>query len=252
MTWSLQTLLGNLHADLESRLKMCRTSFDHPGLKGDASEEVWIELFTKYLPERYRADSAFVVDSKGDFSEQIDVVIYDRQYTPFIFNFQNKKIIPAESVYAVFEAKQDIDAEYVAYAQKKIASVRGLHRTSMEITHAGGTFAPRPPGRILGGLLTLSSTWSPALGESLRKALSSDLELGRMDIGCVASHGHFFLKPGESNYSITNDQKPATAFLFKLIAELQTLGTVPRIDIEAYSRWLSPPVAESSSDVPSL
>ena len=111
-----------------------------PVAKGDASEKAWLELLQTYLPERYQAETAHVVDSEGVFSEQIDIVVFDRQYSPFIFNYQGQKIIPAESVYAAFEAKQSIDADQVAYAQKKVASVRRLHRTSLPIPHAGGTF----------------------------------------------------------------------------------------------------------------
>jgi hypothetical protein len=32
--------------------------------------------------------------------------------------------------------------------------------------------------------------------------------------------------------------KPATAFLFELIARLQDIATVPMIDIRAYASWL--------------
>jgi hypothetical protein len=46
-----------------------------------------------------------VIDSLGSFSKQIDIVVFDRQYSPFIFNFQGQKTIPAESVCAAFEAK---------------------------------------------------------------------------------------------------------------------------------------------------
>jgi hypothetical protein len=35
------------------------------------------------------------------------------QYSPFIFTFEGQKIIPAESVYAIFEAKQTLNAELV-------------------------------------------------------------------------------------------------------------------------------------------
>jgi hypothetical protein len=34
-----------------------------------------------YLPRRYEAASAHVVDSLGNFSDQIDVVLFDRQYS---------------------------------------------------------------------------------------------------------------------------------------------------------------------------
>jgi hypothetical protein len=134
---------------------------------------VWLELLQTYLPQRYQATSAHVVDSEGRFSEQIDVVVFDRQYSPFIFNFQGQKVIPAESVYGVFEAKQTINADQVAYARKKVDSVRRLHRTSLPIPHAGGTFPPKTLQHIIGGLLTLESDWSPGLGEPLSRALST-------------------------------------------------------------------------------
>ncbi len=41
------------------------------------------------------------------------MVVFDRQYSPFIFNYQNQTIIPAEGVYAVFEAKQAANVEMV-------------------------------------------------------------------------------------------------------------------------------------------
>jgi hypothetical protein len=83
--WSLSQVLASLHEDIEQRLAAVRKTFAHPGTKGDASESVWISLLDRYLPKRYQAAKAFVVDSKGTFSDQIDVVVFDRQYSPFIF-----------------------------------------------------------------------------------------------------------------------------------------------------------------------
>lgn len=79
--WSLETLLHSLHDDIHRQLETAREAFKHPGTKGDASEKVWLELLQKYLPERYRAEKAHIVYSQGNFSYQIDVVIFDRQYT---------------------------------------------------------------------------------------------------------------------------------------------------------------------------
>lgn len=129
--WSLPQLLAGLHDDIERRLATARKAFGHPGTKGDASESVWLQLFQTYLPQRYQAASAHVVDSKGTFSDQIDVVLFDRQYSPFIFHYEGQTIVPAESIYAVIEAKQAINAGQIDYAQKKVASVRRLHRTSL-------------------------------------------------------------------------------------------------------------------------
>jgi hypothetical protein len=186
-SWSLPKILANLHRDIEHKLETVRESLEHPGTKGDASEAVWLELFEKYLPARYQAKKAFVVDSKGAFSQQIDVVIFDRQYSPFIFNYQNQLIIPAESVYAVFEAKQTMNAEKIHYAQDKVNSVRCLHRTSLPIPHAGGTYPPKEPISIIGGLVTFESDWKPAFGEPFEKAIANNGSSHVLDIGCVAA-----------------------------------------------------------------
>ncbi len=234
--WTLEQLLHGLHDDIHQRLEIARKSLNHPGTKGDASEGIWLELLNKYLPERYRAEKAHVVDSKGQFSDQIDVVIFDRQYSPFIFNFQGQYIIPAESVYAVFEAKQSINAGNVKYAQDKIETVRNLYRTSLPIPHAGGKYDPKPPINIIGGILTFESDWTPGIGDALKSSL--DIASGVIDLGCVAAHGHFFYKSNKTEYEFISGGKPATAFLFKLISMLQFSGTVPMIDVMEYSKWL--------------
>ena len=132
---------------------------------------------------RYQAEKAHVVDSTGAFSEQIDVVVFDRQYSPFIFKFEGQIIIPAESAYALFEAKQAINAEHIAHARKKVASVRRLHRTSLPIPHAGGMYSAKPPAHILGGILTFESDWNPGLGQPFMDAIGDGDADSRLDLG---------------------------------------------------------------------
>jgi hypothetical protein len=236
--WSLSKLLAGLHDDIEQRLATSRKVFGHPVAKGDASEHVWLEMLNSYLPQRYKAAKAYVVDSQGAFSEQLDIVVFDRQYSPFIFRYEEQTVIPAESVYAAFEAKQTINAEQVGYAEKKVASVRRLYRTSLPIPSAGGTLPARPLPHIFGGLVSFESDWSPPLGRPLLDALGAGEADGRLDLGCVAAHG-MFACDSESCYVITPQGKPATAFLFELIARLQSSATVPMIDIRAYAQWLA-------------
>jgi hypothetical protein len=238
MNWSLPQLLASLHDDIEQRLATARKTFGHPDAKGDASEAVWLQLFQTYLPKRYSALSAYVVDSKGAFSEQIDAVIFDRQYSPFIFNYQGQSIIPAESVYAVFEAKQAINASLVSYAQEKVASVRRLYRTSLPIPNASGILPPKALHPIIGGILAFESEWSPALGQPLTDALNASGPDVRLDIGCVAAQGMFSCD-ASGCYNFVPQGKPATALLFELVARLQNIATVPMIDIRAYAQWLA-------------
>jgi hypothetical protein len=59
----------------------------------------------------------------------------------------------------------------------------------------------------------------------------------RLDLGCVAAHGIFSCDEANCG-TLTPMGKPATAFLFELIARLQEKATVPMIDVRAYARWL--------------
>lgn len=235
--WSLRELLTGLHDKVERSLNQARKSFAHPGTKGDASEAVWVELLNTYLPKRYQVDTAHVVDNHGSFSQQIDVVVYDRQYTPLIFEMHGIKIIPAESVYAVFEAKQTLNAMHLGYARDKAASVRRLDRTSLAVPWLGGKAEAKTPHPILGGILTFESEWSPPLGKTMTDLLDSAPDEGLLDIGCVAAHG-WFTRKVDGQTVVTTGGKPATALLMELIARLQEIGTVPMIDVRAYARWL--------------
>ena len=146
-------------------------------------------------------------------------------------------MLAAESVYAVFEAKQLINAAHVEYAQAKVQSVRRLHRTSLPIPHAGGTYPPKALPHILGGLLTFESDWTPALGDPLLNALGTGSGDRRLDIGCVAAHGTFACDAAGCHVANAH-AKAATAFLLELIARLQSSATVPMIDVRAYAKWL--------------
>lgn len=235
--WSLERLMAGLHDDIQSRLHRARQLAGHSVVKGDASEHVWRDLLANYLPFRYEALSAHVVDSAGNFSEQIDVVIVDKQYTPKIFSADTIRVVAAESVYAVFEAKQVANASMVKYAQSKVETVRKLVRTSAPIPWAQGTMPGKPPGHILGGLLTFESGWSPAMSKAFKSSLDVTDELRRLDLGCIAAHGMF--NHDEAGYSFMETDRAATAFLFKLISRLQALATVPMIDMDAYAKWLT-------------
>jgi hypothetical protein len=232
--WSLPTLLDSLHQSVEGELRRARSTLGHPTEKGDASESTWIDMLNVHLPRRYEARKAHVVDSRGTFSEQIDVVIHDRQYSPLVFRLKDSIVVPVESVYAVFEAKQDLTGEHVTYAQNKISSVRRLYRTSLPVPTIDGTRPAKDPPWILGGIVTLGSNFSPPLGDTLVRHLELDSDLGRLDLGCVADAG-MFAYGNTGTYEFHTGARAATRYLLELIARLQQMGTAPMIDVRAYA-----------------
>ena len=177
---NIKEIFKGLQNQMEAKLTFNRKVVKHPTAKGTATELEWIETLSTYLPKRYCADCAFVIDSGGNISEQIDIVIFDRQYSPFILRQNGVTYIPAECVYAVIEVKQDLSKKNIEYAQKKASSVRKLKRTSVPIPHAGGVFPAKKPARILAGIVALDGK----LSKENQKKLSNTNEFSVLNFGC--------------------------------------------------------------------
>lgn len=233
----LADILDGLQARLEGGLRGNRAAVAHPSARGEAAEEDWLRVLNDHLPRRYQADRAFVIDSRGECSEQIDVVIYDRQYSPFLYNQANQRYIPAESVYAVLEVKQDLNREHVLYAGQKAASVRRLHRTSAPVPHVEGVAGPRPLPRVVAGLLTYQSSWTPPFGDAFRSALAGLEADEQLDVGCALLHGAFEARYTDGGHlELTTSESPRSLvqFFMRLLKQLQALATAPAIDYAAY------------------
>jgi len=252
-----------------AQLNTNREIINHPTSKGDALENVWIEWLRKYLPSRYSIEKAIVVDCQGNLSDQIDVVIFDQQYTPFVFTQNGIHYIPAEGVYAVFEVKPDLrgsveiggkSVSYIEYAGRKIASVRGLKRTSTNIIDRGVAKPPRELTKIIGGILT--STNSIAKNETIEKQLSSLQALESMDMGCSIEFGEFHVDyTGDEDQSIQDfnhrihdyygkrvfdkvkfsaKERALVSFFLQLTRYLQqSIGTVAAIDLSSYAEAIN-------------
>ena len=229
--------------------------FEHATSAGTATEHHWINLFERYLPRRYRAAPAFIIDADGGRSRQIDIAIFDNLYSPPLFPHEAGLHLPAESVYAVFEVKPTISKQWLRDAAEKAASVRVLRRTSAPIIASGALRrAPIRPQPILAGLLATSSVWSPAtFGDNVRNALtganqrkrppslSNDSSggvpdpLDRIDLGCSLQHGAF---ENVDPIRISDPDESLIFFVFRLLDRLRAMGTAPATDLGEYGRCL--------------
>jgi len=230
----IREIFLGLQSEMRSRLSLNRKILTHPVAKGDATELEWIDMLSAYLPSRYRADRAFVIDYKGSVSDQIDIVIYDRHYSPFILKQNGATYIPAESVYAVIEVKPTLNKSYLAYASKKAESVRQLKRTSAPIVQAGGNIdKPKKPFNILAGILTIDGKFNELFKATLIKLPATKF----LHFGCSLDHVSFWFKKHKDDGYVFEKSSRDEALIFfflNLLAELQQLGTVPAIDLKAY------------------
>jgi hypothetical protein len=237
-----KSLFKSLQDQLEASLAGARAVLSHPVARGMASEDNWIAMLRAHMPNRYQIDKAFVVDSEGARSDEIDIVIYDRQYTPLLYNQSGQRFVPAESVYAVLESKQTLNKVNLEYAGRKAASVRNLKRTSAKIIHAGGELEARGLPRILSGIVAFDSAWALILGKRMRRILEGQAEAERLDFGCAVRAGSFEVQYGKSGIESSKQSDASTALFFfflTLLHRLQTMGTVPAINYQAYMAQLS-------------
>ena len=211
----------------------------HAGDRGEVNEQHFIDFLRRYLPNRYTVEKAIVLDSLGNVSHSIDVVIFDRQYTPTLLDNDKHRYVPAEAVYAVFECKPRIDKEYLEYAADKAASVRRLHRTSVGIHSANGMLPAKKPAHIIAGILAISIGWEKGFGtafQTVHQRLAGERQL---DCGFAAEEGSFDVFAGPKLYSYSPTDNALAYFAFRLLSKLQTLATAPAVDWMAYAKQLS-------------
>jgi len=225
-------------AALRNDLEADREVPTQPVAKGDGSELHWKEMLSKFLPSRYLVSKGFVVDSVGGCSEQIDVIIHDHVFSPLLWENGGHVYIPAESVYAVFEVKQDHSLGPIKYAGQKAASVRRRSRTEASFGWIQGTTKKKELFTPLAGLLTVDSEWHPAFGDSFYKALGSLSDDEHLDLGCALNQGSWDLEDHANPQSAQLSVPDAAliSFCMHLLSRLQKLGSVGGIDYRAYER----------------
>jgi uncharacterized protein DUF6602 len=245
----LPRLFAQHQRALRAALELARGAIDHPTSKGDASEAQWRKMLAKHLPQRYRVCKGHVVDSRGGMSDQIDVIIHDAHYCPLFLDEGGTCFVPAESVYAVFEAKQELTAGYVTAAGEKAASVRRLFRTSAPIVDRGEEKQPRPLTYILGGVLALTTGWRDGLGDGFKAAFGKLEGDAQLDLGCVIAAGAFeFVRyHDKEDLVIAPPDAGLVTFFLRLVHRLQAIGTIPAIEWPAYIEAALPPALPASS-----
>lgn len=233
---------------LAAQLELPLDFTKHPTTLGDASEANWGRMLRSFLPGRYEIGPIFAMDSNGDQSEQIDLAIYDRQYSPLWFEAGASRIVPVESVYAILEVKPEVAAGTLKYAAEKVASVRRLVRRSGPIVDISGTHdGPPPEARpILGGIVGLRSGWTNGFDSPAAKAqLISHHGDAHLDLGLALEHSAFDHVLDTANLELLSPglevSSPGTQLIFfalRLFRRLQSVGTAMAVDLRAYDALL--------------
>ena len=233
----LSSLFESTQKKMVGEFSAIREALDHGGALGDETELAWRDFIRRVLPTRYQVCDGFVVDAQGLRSDQIDIIVFDRHYSPPLFQAGNVQYVPAEAVYSVFEVKQRIDKKTLRQACAKVSSVRRLRRTTVPIPTADGFLEPKPPHRILGGILALGFGKMDTVENMVGRLMAKVAEEQRLDFGCAIRDGSFkvsYHDTGVARVSLSPGPSSLVAFFFQLLSMLQQIGTVPAIDYTEY------------------
>ncbi|MFF2481933.1 DUF6602 domain-containing protein [Paenibacillus sp. NPDC058071] len=114
-----------------------RLSSQHHLTTGSFREEIWKNMFEQIVPRKFSVEqSVFIIDSNGNISNEVDLAIFDEQYTPYIFRFGKLKYIPIEAVAVVVQCKsKSLDNGDL---KKWVESIQALKTSNKSITRTQG------------------------------------------------------------------------------------------------------------------
>lgn len=103
----------------------------HPGELGTGREEVIRQFLRAYLPKRFEVSSGFAFDSRGNVSQQLDIVISNSLICPHFETAGGNRFFPCESVVAVGQVKSSLTtASEFRKALANLESAKSLDRSA--------------------------------------------------------------------------------------------------------------------------
>jgi hypothetical protein len=90
-------------------------------------------------------------------------------------------------------------------------------------------------------IVAYTSSWADRLGNSLKNALADLMEKQQIDFGVAAKNGYFEVRYDDGDGPRVNTFKKTralAAFIIRLLAHFQGLGTATAIDYKEYSKVL--------------
>jgi len=198
--------------------------------KDPVNEDRWLDVFRKWLPQRYGIAPGWVIDSFGGRSELLKLIIFDAMATPAVHQKPLQRLIPIETTLAVFSPSLSMEEGDIARAARQAASVRGLRRAVM-----GPPSAAVYATTVIAGILALRSDGDLTSADDLAPRLPR-LESERLDCGLALRQGAF--DAFDRNLRIMNHAGALTYFLFRLLNKLQSCACPYAVNWQAYAETL--------------
>jgi hypothetical protein len=159
---------------LQAEVNVFNRLIAHQGERGRENEQAIARVLEGLVPRRFGVGTGLLFDSIGDYSRQLDVVIYDQIDSPTVLSQTAQLLYPLEEVLASIEVKTTLNKAEIDDAAKKKRSIRSLKPKDGYVRDS------------LFGLFAYDAETSP---ETIKKNLMA-LEPGdRPDLVCVLDPG---------------------------------------------------------------
>lgn len=108
----------------ENLKRLFEIKISHNPSDGRFREDL-IKTILDIIPQKYSVRNGFVVDSNGNVSKEMDLIIFDDIYVPRFF-MESYSVIPIESVVAVVQVKTTLDINKLINAIDNLNSIDNL------------------------------------------------------------------------------------------------------------------------------
>lgn len=111
---------------LQAEVEQMNQLIEHQGTKGTENELSLARMVQNLIPTRFGVGSGLLIDSRGESSKQMDVVVFERGNEPALFAQTNQVLFPVENVRLCIEIKTTLTKSAIEDAREKNASIQKL------------------------------------------------------------------------------------------------------------------------------
>lgn len=106
--------------------------FIHPGEFGTYREKICKRFIRPFVPNNFEIGTGFVVNNTQEISTQCDIIVYDKDSTPLISDYNNNHFFTVETVAAIGEVKSVLTKQDLKVALNKLARCKKLREKIKE------------------------------------------------------------------------------------------------------------------------
>ncbi|GAB4050214.1 DUF6602 domain-containing protein [Catellatospora paridis] len=158
--------------------------------RGEENEAVFARLLERLLPRKYSIGTGMVIDSDDQYSNQIDIVVYNPTDSVSLFAQSTELLYPVECVTGVVEVKSRLSTDDLTDIRRKARRLR-------ELKPADGSSDPLD--RYEGGLpyFAVLAYESRVSEETIIERFAAAPRVEQPDLVCVISNALVACRNGE-------------------------------------------------------